>query len=166
MAMVKPLFSEVQNFRHNLLWTLALMVPATVMIGILIYQLSTGELVGDRPMSNLSLGILCFFYVIPITLIIPFVKLVTVIDHEKISYGWNIPTSELNELSIAEIQEWSIIRYRFVGYGYRLSRLYGTVYNVNGDQGLQIVTTSGSKILIGTHHAEQLKAVLERIKPI
>lgn len=162
--MAKTLFKEVQSIRQNLLWSSALIIPALVMTGVLIYQLVTGKPAGANPMSNLSLSILCVCYIVPVAVIIPFVKLTTVIDDEKISYGWNIPTAELNEIRIADIQELSVIRYKFVGYGYRFSRKYGIVYNVSGNKGLQIATKHGARILIGTGHPEQIKSAIEKIK--
>jgi hypothetical protein len=164
--MVKILFTEVQGFRRNPLWTTCLLLPAVAMISLLGYQLISGKLVGDKPMSNVSLGILCVCYIIPLTIIFPKVKLTTIIDEEKIMYGWNIPTPDLNVIELANIKEWSIIEYKFVGYGYRLSRLYGTVYNVSGNKGLQVTTKGGDKALIGTGRALELKQIMEKLSRV
>jgi hypothetical protein len=159
------LFKEEQKLRHNLLWTSILLIPLAAMLSLLCYQLITGVTVGtENQVSNLSLSILVICYGIPACLIILYVKLSTFITNEKISYGWNVPTSDLNEVRIEEIKTCEVIRYKFVGWGYRLSRLYGTVHNVDGNMGLQIITKSGSKILIGTHHADELKKAIEKLK--
>jgi hypothetical protein len=162
--MQKVQFSEVQHFRGNTLWTTLLFLPVVIFLGVLIYQLSTGKLLGDRPMSNTSLIIITSCMLVPIIWAERTVKLTTIIDDEKISYGWNMPTAELNEIKFGDIQEWSVIKYTFVGYGFRLSIKYGSVHNLSGNKGLQIITKSGDKVLIGTHREEELKSVIEKIK--
>lgn len=159
--MANILFIEEQKFRHNLLWTFLLIAPIIVFCVILVYQLASGDLVGDQPMSNRSLMILLFFYGVPVAIIIYYVRLSTIISDESISYGWNIPTQELNVIKLDEIENYEVIEYSFVGWGYRLTRKYGTVYNVDGNKGLQIITKSGSKVLIGTHHAEELQRKID-----
>jgi hypothetical protein len=161
--MAKVLFEEVQHFRGNPLWTVLLSLPVVLFLSVLGYQLITGEQVGDRPMSNVSLILLSLFVLIPSLWASQRVKLTTIIDEEKIRYGWNMPTDDLNEIPLSEIKEWSVIRYGFVGYGYRLSRKYGTIHNLSGNKGLQIVTKSGEKVLIGTHKADNLRAVLDQL---
>jgi hypothetical protein len=162
--MAKILFIEEQRFRHNILWSFLLIAPIVVFCVILVYQLASEDLVRDHPMSNRSLMILLFFYGVPVAIIIYYVRLTTIISDESISYGWNIPTRELNVIKLDEIENYEVIEYSFVGWGYRLSRKYGTVYNVDGSKGLQIVTKSGFKVLIGTHHEEDLKKMITKQK--
>src|SRR5690349_9993672 len=133
--MAKILFQEVQYFRQSPLWGLLLFLPPTAFTIILIYQLVTGEKVGDRPMSNVSLAVLSVVLFVIITWAYKTVKLTTIIDEEKIAYGWNMPTGELNEIKLSEIKEWSLIKYSFVGYGYHISVKYGSVHNLSGNKG-------------------------------
>lgn len=93
-----------------------------------------------------------------------YVRLTTIITDETISFGWNVPINELNEIKLNDIDSCVLIEYEFVGWGYRLTRKYGTVFNVDGNKGLQIITKSGYKVLIGTHHAEELKNLIESKK--
>jgi len=60
------------------------------------------------------------------------------------------------------IEKAEVVTYGFVGYGYRLSMKHGTVYNVKGNQGLQIQLKSGRKILIGTQRPEDLAEIVEQ----
>jgi hypothetical protein len=60
------------------------------------------------------------------------------------------------------IEKAEIISYGFVGFGLRLSIRYGTVFNVKGNQGLQLQLKSGRKILIGTQQPETLGEVAQR----
>jgi hypothetical protein len=156
-------FSEEQRSVKNLVWVIAMLLPA-VMLAIMLFQALTGKMVGENPMSNKALLLLSALYLIPVIWVLVFVKFTTTIDAEKVSFGWNIPNNELNEIRIEEIKEWNVIRYRFVGYGYRLTRLYGVVYNVSGDMGLQIIRKDGSKVLIGTRKPDELKRVISEIQ--
>src|SRR5689334_19348507 len=123
--MEKTLFKEVQHFRGNLLWTVLLFLPIVVFLTVLVWQLYTGKPVGDHPISNTGLIIITVCMLVPIIWAERTVKLTTIVDEEKISYGWNMPTGDLNELRFEDIKEWSVIKYTFVGYGYRLSIKYG-----------------------------------------
>ena len=162
--MPKVLFKEVQYFRQNPLWVILLMIPITVFGSILIYQLSTGTGIGDRPWSNKSLAVLSAGVLIPSLLALLRIKLTTIIDEEKIRFGWNMPTPELNEIRFSDIKEWSVIKYDFVGYGYRTSEKYGTVHNLSGNRGIFIKTRQGEKVLIGTHRLRELRDVMEHVK--
>ena len=162
--MPRVLFKEVQYFRENALWTILLMIPITVFGSILVFQLATGTGIGDRPWTNTSLAVLAIGVLVPSLLAVLRVKLTTIIDDEKIRYGWNMPTPELNEIRLADIQEWSVIKYDFVGYGYRVSERYGTVHNLSGNRGIFIVTKSGEKVLIGTHRLRDVKILLETLQ--
>jgi hypothetical protein len=162
--MSKILFNEVQRFRQNPLWACSLLLPVAVFGSILAYQLITGKQVGDRPMSNTSLAVLSVL-ILSITLwALRSIKLTTIIDETSLIYGWNMPTNELNELALTDIREWSVIKYGFVGYGYRVSRKYGTVHNMSGNRGLQIITKKGEKILIGTHKLRELDQAMRKVK--
>ncbi len=154
--MTKTLYHEVQYFRGNPLWTVLLLLPPVFFLGMLAVQVYTGQPVGDKPMSNVSLLTLTLFVLIPSIWAWRRVKLTLILDDEKISYGWNMPTADLNAVYYRDIKEWKVIKYGFVGYGYRLSIKYGTVHNLSGNKGLQIITKKGEKILVGTHRPEDL----------
>jgi hypothetical protein len=161
--MARELFREVQYFRQSPVWGILLFLPPVAFSAILLYQLITGDRVGARPMSNTALALLSSVLFVIIFWAYKTVKLTTQIDDEKIVYGWNMPTGELNEIPLSKIREWSLIRYTFVGYGFRISPKYGSVHNLSGNKGLFIVTESGDKVLIGTHKLRELKAVLEQL---
>ncbi len=157
-------FKEEQWLRHNLLWTFLLVTPFLSMLSILLYQLITGSPVGEYPVSNTSLLFLSVCYGIPACYVLLYVKLTTVITDQSILYGWNLPTAELNEIHVNDIRECHVIEYTFVGWGYRLTRKYGAVYNVDGNKGLHIVRKSGRRALIGTHHISELKKIIEELR--
>ncbi len=162
--MDKVLFREVQYFRNNPVWTILLMIPIVVFGSILVYQLATGTGIGDRPWTNTSLAVLSVGVLVPSLLALLRIKLTTIIDEEKIRFGWNMPTPELNEIRFSDIREWSVIKYDFVGFGYRISEKYGTVHNLSGNRGLFIITRSGEKVLIGTHKLREIKAAMDAVQ--
>lgn len=161
--MVNTLYKEEQRIRQNPLWLVFLISPTLFFWGVLIYQLSSGKQVGDHPISNIPLSIITVIYTACSLWSLFSIKLTTIINDTTLAYGWNIPTADLNKIPLDDIQEMSIIKYRFVGYGYRISRLYGTVYNVGGNRGLQIIRTSGEKILIGTVNERQLEEAIKKL---
>ncbi len=166
MAMEKEiLFAEVQKFRQWWLW-LILILAAMPLAGILIYQLATGQPVGNKPASNMVLVILVVFISLPMLLGFYFIKLFTVIDTESIYYGFGIGTGNLNEIRITDIQSMEVIPYRVNGIGMRLSDEFGTVYNTTGGMGLFIINNKGTKIVIGTQQPEEMKVAIDKMRKV
>jgi len=62
-----------------------------------------------------------------------------------------------------EIAEAEIIKYSFVGYGWRLSFKYGKVYNVKGNKGLRLKLKNNKKLVIGTQQKKQLQKALDEV---
>ena len=155
-------FDETQRFTNWLIWTIALGVLISF-VSILLYQILTGNKFGDKPAPNGLLIVVIFVICIPSVLLIRYAKLTLRLDNDTIYYGWNIPKSELNKIKFADIASCDIITYGFVGYGYKVTTKYGIVYNTSGDKGLQIITKSGEKILIGTHKTTELTDTLVKL---
>ncbi|MGB5272717.1 MAG: hypothetical protein WBN39_01570, partial [Flavobacteriaceae bacterium] len=59
-----------------------------------------------------------------------------------------------------DIDKAEIIKYRFVGFGIRLSFKYGTVYNIKGNLGMALHLKDGKKYLIGTQKPEELQKAI------
>jgi hypothetical protein len=132
-------------------------------LGALIYQSTTGRPFGSKPASNGILVAILLFFFVPALIAMIYARLKTKIDNQAIYYGWNLPSTELNKLKLTDIRSCEIITYRFVGYGFRLSGKYGLVYNVSGNRGLQIITKTGDKILIGTRREKEIEQVLSSL---
>jgi hypothetical protein len=155
-------FDESQRLTSWLIWTITLGI-LFFFVSILLYQMLTGNKFGDKPAPNELLIVVILVICIPSVLLIRYTKLTLRIDKDTIYYGWNIPTKELHKIKFADITSCDIITYGFVGYGYKLTTKYGTVYNTSGDKGLQIITKSGEKILIGTHKTTELADTLVKL---
>jgi len=155
-------FEEKQKLKNWLAWIIILGTLALT-VTILIYQLITGNRVGNNPASNgFLICMICLLY-LPLILAMLHATLTVRIDKTTIFYGWNLPTNDLNKINVSDIVSADIIEYSFVGYGYRLTRKYGTVYNTSGNQGLLLKTRSNEKILLGTHKATELGEVLTKL---
>jgi hypothetical protein len=158
----KKTFREVQNFRQWWLW-LIVIVSAIPTLGVLLYQVVTGQQIGDKPASNTVLLALSFVVPVPMFFVLYFAKLTTIIDCSGIEYGWNFPSSDLNFIAWKQVRSIELVEYDFVGYGFRMSRKYGLVYNTAGNKGLQIITTTGKRILLGTLKSKELERFLQEV---
>lgn len=152
-------FKEVQKFTQWWLWLI--LIALGVLPAFALYkQVVMGEVLGDNPMPNSAIIILCvtFFGLIALFTLM---RLTTTIDANGIrlklfpftkrSFSWN-------EIVTAEV-----ITYEFVGgWGIRVRTKYGTVYNIRGNQGLAIELNNGKKLLIGTQKANELKELIAK----
>ena len=158
----QSLYTEEQRISRNGLWLFCIMAPA-IILALLYYQRFSGKEIFEYTLHDGQLLTITILYLIPAVLCLLKVKMTTKIDRHKISYGWNIPTAELNEVKLEDIESCGVIAYKFEGYGYRISSRYGTIYNVFGNMGLQIKRKSGRKLLIGTNNPEELEKVIRSL---
>jgi hypothetical protein len=142
----KQEYVEVQKF-GQWWWMLILAAVSVPLIAVLIYQLVTGNPVGNNPASNTVLVVLLCFICLPISLILYFFKLTVKINNDGIFYGF---TKYPNELKWENVKEIELIKYSYPGLGYKISNKYGEIYNTGGNMGLWITLPGGSKILLGT----------------
>jgi len=155
-------FKETQKFSQWWLWLILIAIGALPIRG-LYKQLYLNEAFGDKPMSDLGLIIFAVF-VFSLIAMFWFVQLKTEIDQNEIRMHF-FPLVK-KRVNWEEIKNAEIVNYGFVGgWGIRLWKKYGTVYNMKGDKGLAIALTDGKKFLIGTQKPEELTAILEKISP-
>lgn len=158
-------FEETQRFTPWIVW-IAMVGTLLLLAAILIYQLVSGEEVGNRPASNGALIAFIMIYYIPGISLMLYARLTVRITNERIYYGWNIPTKDLNTILWSDVQTSEIITYKYVGHGYRLTKKYGTVYNAKGNKGLLITKKSGEKILLGSLKIDELNTALTNLKGV
>jgi len=113
-----------------------------------------------------ALGIVAFtFSLLALIFFLPTLK--TEIDDKGVYLSFKPFTNRF--ITWAEIETAEVIKYGFVGYGWRLSFKYGKVYNVKGNKGLFIQLKNKQKLVIGTQNERELKAALEacqgKLKP-
>lgn len=152
-------FVEIQKFDQWYIWVVpifALGLWTFAFIKQIIFQIP----VGDRPASDLEIMLIGL---IPISIIalFRFIKLTTEIDSNLLSVCLFPFCSK--SVSIRSIESIEFLTYKFVGYGCRLGTEYGTVLNVKGNQGFQILTKNGDRFLVGTQKSDEIQALCAKL---
>jgi hypothetical protein len=129
-----------------------------------IQQIFLGKPFGDKPAPNFILIIVTLF-ILTMLLLFYFTKLETRINDDGIFYKWTPFNRKYKKIAWGDISKIELIKYGFVGYGWRLTQ-YGTVFNVNGNMGLQLILKTGRKIVLGTQKAEELSNTLRLLNQI
>jgi len=151
-------FIEEQKFTQ---WWLRLLLISIAILPIVgIYkQLILGEEFGNKPISNQGIIVFSIFVFVIIALFLV-IKLQTSINRNGIQIKF-YPFVTRN-MKWKDIEKLSVVNYGFVGgWGIRISKKYGTVYNVKGNIGLSLKLKNGKKILIGTQHEKLIEKVVK-----
>lgn len=157
-------YHEVQHFRQWWLIVLVLAIPALFVYGM-IQQIGMGIPWGSNPMSDTGL-IISFFAFIAFGLWFVFVlRLEMSVDSIGIHYrfhGLHIKKYQLTwqEIKSIESRTYSPIR-EFGGWGIRYG-FHGKAYNVSGNQGIQVETHGGARLLFGTQNPDEFMRVVQR----
>jgi len=165
----KILFTESQKFKQWWLWIILLSINLLLIYGFYI-QIIKGQPFGDRPMSNNGQIIGAIISVL-VTILFYNFKLQTIIKEDGIYYRFftiHIAYRKLtwDKLKFSFIRKYSPI-FEYGGWGLRFGIMgKGQAINVSGNQGLQLVLTNNSKILIGTNKPEELNEILAHIGQI
>jgi len=165
-------YQESQRF--NQWWVILLiMLPVNViLISMCIYQLTTGNPVGDKPMTDtefIIVTILFFLFSVILGVVFFFMRLDTVINKDgvyermfpfQLKFGF---TPWDNIMDAVVIKKNLIEKYRHSrGWGMR----YGfrkKAYTVSGNKVLQLTLKNNRKIIIGTQIPEALKEFLDKL---
>jgi hypothetical protein len=154
-------FEERQKFRQW--WILGVVIGiALIPVYGLYSQVILEEPFGNNPMSNAGLII---FLVLSVCLLVLIwkIELVTKINQRRV-YIQFYPFVK-KEILWDDVQKAEVVDYGFVGgWGIRTSTKYGTVYNTSGTMGLALTLKNGVKLCIGTQKAEEIWAVIQRLK--
>jgi hypothetical protein len=161
-------FKEVQRFRQVWLWAMVLAWP-TIMTISLCYALFRQAVLG-RPWSHspLSNGALALTASAPmlVFLALAWLLYVTRMITEVRPDGLYVRFWPLSwrRIPFDQIAECCARTYRpiveYGGWGIRWG-FKGRAYNVSGNQGVQLVLTTGKRLLIGSQRAGELAAAVE-----
>jgi hypothetical protein len=152
-------YIEKQCFREWYLWVL-LLAPLVLFLFAFVYQVILHKPFGDKPAPDILLAIILLFICV-VNYLFYKATLTTVVNEEGIFYKWSFVNSSFNKVGWEEIEKAEFIKYTFVGYGIRLSKRYGTVFNVAGKNGLFIIKKNKAKILIGTQKPVEFQQAFE-----
>ena len=159
------LFSEKQKFTQWWVWLLLAFVTL-LCTWVAIQQLVFKIPVGDKPMPNEALVVLCMAPLIPVFLISS-IRLETEIDQTGVYYRFKPFHLKKHFLAWEEIESAYQREYKpiseYGGWGIKNSFRNGKAYNVSGNRGLQLVLKNGKKILVGTQKPEELEYALEQV---
>jgi hypothetical protein len=113
-----------------------------------------------------DIWILIGLLIVPTALIIFFLKLNLSIHSNEEGVTIHLsPFMASVHIPWKEVQSIEYVNLKYSGYGYRLSSKLGTIYRLEGDEGVQISTKSGGKICFSTRsNAVELAKNLTRIK--
>lgn len=161
--MADILFYERQQFRQK--WMMVVYALMVCLFLFFVYadiqQIVFGKPVGSKPAPGFVLVILTLLVLLLIVLFY-FIRLDTKVDAAGIHYKWKPFMKRFKTIAWEDIREVKIIRYGFVGYGWRLTQ-FGTIINVGGDMGLQVVYHSGRRFVLGTQKPAELTEVLKQL---
>jgi hypothetical protein len=161
MKKEQMLFDESQRFNQWWIWAIILGV-----IGVSLYASIETIQMGDSLFNWTNFSVIIPVFII--SALFYFLKLKTKVEENGI-YVRFIPF-HLKEIFISwdQLDKCYIRTYSPLGeYGgwgikYGLGGA-GKVYNVSGNQGLQLVFKDGSRLLIGTQKPEELQEVIKKI---
>lgn len=119
-------FEEKQRFTNPVFW-FAVLGSLILLLTIALYQDLTGELLGNNPTSSFVIYLIVLIIYASLILLELQARLITRINITGVYYGWKIINDSLNRIRLNEISNDSIINYKWVGFGYKISKKYGEV---------------------------------------
>jgi hypothetical protein len=160
------LFSEKQRFRQLWLWIILLCLNI-YLIDRTVRELLMAEQFGGIPMGDTGLIISTIISLL-VTLLIAITRLDTIIKPDGIYVRFFPFHFKFQKYPWEAIAQVFVRRYKpiseYGGWGYRLGLFgKGKAFNVYGNQGIQLVFTDGSKLLIGTNRSTEVKEALDQI---
>jgi hypothetical protein len=157
------LFTETQRFKQWWIWLFLISMNGFFLYGIY-QQLIAGRTWGDKPLSNGALLAIAVLLLL-LTLFFGRIKLITRVTAEGIyvrfaPFQRQAAFYPFSQLDRCYLRRYSPLR-EFGGWGMRLSTVgKGQAFNIAGREGLQLCTTDGNRILIGTQKPTALEASL------
>lgn len=159
------LFCERQRFKQIWLWIILLCINI-YLIDRTVREFIMAEQFGGIPMSNMGLIISTIISLL-VTLLIATTRLDTMIKKDGIyvrffPFHLKYKKHPWNTISQIFVRKYSPLS-EYGGWGYRLGAK-GRAFNISGNQGIQLIFTDGSKLLIGTNRPNEVKESLDQIE--
>jgi hypothetical protein len=157
------LFSERQRFRQWWLWLIMAGVSAATFVGL--FQNPDGPSANDQA-HQITIFAGCGV-VLLINALLLVTRLDTIIKEDGLYVRFFPFRLRFNYFSWAGIDQVQLREYaplaEYGGWGWRLSRGAGKAYTISGNKGIQLLLKDGSKLLIGTSRAEEVKQALDKL---
>ncbi len=156
-------FKEEQSFKNSWMYFLVIgicfLALASTMIPMIVNKEFSESILGLIIALVVSLGLIALF---------TFSKLITMVDDKAIYYKFPPFINSEKKLTRHDIEELYVRKYRpiweYGGWGYRIRPGKGKALNISGNMGLQIRTSKGESLLIGTGKPQELEQAIGRLK--
>lgn len=158
MPMKELVYQETQKMTQAWIW-----LPLLAIMGTWLWAITHFAIVGnDLNGSTISTPALLALGSIPLSLLtlFYFIELKTVPAGDVLEIQLNPFMTE--RIHSSEIVRTELVTYGFIGYGYRFSKQYGTIFNAKGSTGVLIYKNRGEKVLIGTQQPETLQQAIQQ----
>ncbi|WP_420155889.1 hypothetical protein [Siphonobacter sp.] len=151
-------YQETQKMTQAWIW-----LPLLAIMGTWLWAIIHVAVIGnDLNGSTISTPALLALGSIPFSLLtlFYFISLKTVLAGDVLEIQFSPFMTE--RIHSSEIVRTELIIYGFIGYGYRFSKQYGTIFNAKGNTGVLIYKNRGEKVLIGTQQPEALQQAIQK----
>jgi len=159
------LFWEKQGFRQIWLMLILLGINVLIWFGI-VHQIFLEHPLGDKPMSDAGLIVAAVLAGLFTLWFLTF-KLETVIKEDGIYARFRPFSRKFRYYPWAVMKECYVRQYQpireYGGWGVRGLSVKNSAWNVSGNMGIQIITTNGSRMLIGTSKPDAAIAILQQL---
>ncbi len=158
-------FNETQRITQWFMW-LSLAALFALLFYFCYQWYVLGVAVDKVAADDISGQLIVVLCLVPVPLLIFFLKIKTYIDEKGIHYRF-IPfhlSQKIilwSDMKICFVREYRPIK-EYGGWGYRMSFGNGHAYNIRGNKGIQIELVTGKKILIGTQKEAAAQQVIDR----
>ncbi|MFW5701976.1 MAG: hypothetical protein ACOCX7_03420 [Bacteroidota bacterium] len=168
-----PMYEEVQRYKQPWLWGIvifAALLPVVIMALYFFPELGVfpdmHQRTADRDALLWGLIVALVFGALLLWLF-SMARLETVIAGDSIYFRYFPFNLKMKRIRVGDISAYEIRRYspimQYGGWGIRWGMSHGMAYNVSGNIGLQITTSQGKKIMIGTQRPEDLEKALKKL---
>jgi hypothetical protein len=155
------IFEEHQRFTQWWIWVILIGIFG-LSAGGFIYQLTTGQAFGSKPMNNTGFFVIVILNSLLLLLFFLF-QLKTRIDEVGVHYQFKPFHTKMRTIKWDEIEKAEIRNYKplqeYGGWGIR-GFASDRALNVSGKVGLQLYLKNGDKLLIGTQKSVELEKAL------
>ncbi|MCA9859623.1 MAG: hypothetical protein KC438_07870 [Thermomicrobiales bacterium] len=160
-----PIYTETQRLRQPIA-ILPIALAALICWGIFGQQIVRGKPVGDDPMPDWAAWLLTALIGVGLPLFFLWFRMETTVSSDRIEIRM-APFSHRvirpSEIAGASARTYRPLR-EYGGWGIR-GFSSNRAYNINGNQGVQLVLTDGKRVLIGTQKPDELEAAITSILP-
>jgi hypothetical protein len=161
-----PIFTETQHLRGQPI----LLVAAGAMVvfgwGLFVQQIVRGKPLGDEPLPDWGVLLVTALIGVALPALFLSMKMTTQVYPDRLEIRmapFVNRTFRPADISNATARTYRPVR-EYGGWGIRGWKS-NRAYNISGDQGVQLVLTSGDRVLIGTQRPQELQAAIASILP-